>query len=151
MLQHWSVLTVHFHPDSVTGKKINVYQQRAARYSHIIFFGYLLRFISFAVCAVELWSLSWKQSPCRAPCSFRRLRKGTETPQRWRWVKSCCHVMPTIVESLVSVSCWSGWTPQPACLVGKTRGHSQYCQLKLFYSTHCNLWFKNSNTWPRRL
>ena len=77
----------------------------------------------------ELWrQMGTMQMPCWTLCSFRRVRKGTETPLKWRWVRSCCHATPTTVESWVLDSCWSGWTPQPACLVGK-------CQKTMHFPT----------------
>lgn len=73
----------------------------------------------FLVHAGGSWHLRLKQTPRRAPSSSRTARKGTETPPKWRWVRSCCRAMQTTVESWAWGSCSSGWTLQPACLVGK--------------------------------
>lgn len=66
------------------------------------------------------WRLTEEMpTPQRTLCSFCRVARCTGTPQRWRWVKLCCPVMPTTVGSWVLGSCSNGWTPQPAYLVSK--------------------------------
>lgn len=97
----------------------------------------------FPACTVEVWHQRTWQTRWSAPSSFRRVRKGTETPRRWRWVRLCYHVMPTIVENWVSGSCWSGWTPRPVCPVGK---HQKmiiiFCFNKKKHYCYCKLCFK---------
>lgn len=71
------------------------------------------------LCVAERWHLKINLTWSSAPSPSRGGRKATETPLSWRWVRSCCHVTPTTAGSWVWDSCWSGWTPQPACLVRK--------------------------------
>ncbi len=110
-------------------------------------------------CSCELWCRRGNMpTSCRTLCSFWRVRKCTETPLKWRWVRSCCRAMPTTVESWVLGSCWSGWTPQPACLVGKHPktphfyNPSQIVTFKLsvvflhLSFTACNSWNINYST-----
>lgn len=71
------------------------------------------------LCVAERWHLKINLTWSSAPSPSRGGRKDTETPLSWRWVRSCCHVTPTTAGSWVWDSCWSGWTPPPACLVRK--------------------------------
>lgn len=81
------------------------------------------------LCVAEWWHLKINLTWSSARSPSRAVRKDTETPLSWRWVRSCCHVTPTTVGSWVWDSCWSGWTPQPACLVRK----------------HGQIWLEHSN------
>lgn len=100
---------------------------------------YNLNFFLHFPHVAEWWhpkiNLTWSN----APSPSRGVRKGTDIRLRWRWVRLCSHVTPITVGSWVWDSCWNGWTPQPACLVGK---HGQLwlkCKKTAFVTSNCFL------------